>query len=57
MAIDTYTVISGKRNAAWRILDKIFRELGHLAIDDNESFIDFVVDALTDHLKKRGRRV
>lgn len=39
-----------------RLPDEILRELKHIAIDDNRTLTDIVVEALEDYLKKRDKK-
>lgn len=39
-----------------RLPDEILRELKHIAIDDNRTLTDIVVEALKDYLKKRDKK-
>jgi hypothetical protein len=53
----TVTAMTENRKATWRIPDPIFRELAHLAIDDDRNVTELVIEALKDYLKKRGRPI
>ncbi len=40
-----------------RIPNNILRELKHLSIDDNKTLTEIIVIALSEYLKKRGRKI
>lgn len=40
-----------------RLPDNILKELKHLAIDDNRTLTEVIIEALSDYLKKRGKKV
>ena len=40
-----------------RLPDNILKELKHLAIDDNRTLTEVIIEALTDYLIKRGKKI
>lgn len=49
--------MNGPSKTTIRLPDNILRKLKHLAIDDNRTLTEVIIEAVSDYLKKKGKKI